>query len=399
MNTPQELVDQAIKNGYEKIAITDHGSLGGAYHLHSSAKNKIPYIVGIENYCVDELNQTGGKKRIKGKNSHLILLAKNDKGYKSLLKLNYLANKDTEHFYYKPRNTFDEVFENKEGLIVGTACIASVWGRLLKDGKEDEAKLFFKKFVDEFKDDFYAEVHLNELKDSLTQKMYNDYIISWANEFGVPIILASDAHYTTPDMAEIQELSFKLRKDDSKEAGEFFQCHHLFLHTEKDFKKMNLDFNYNYDNSKIEEWMSNSKIIADKCNFRFKEREEITLPRYCFDEYRELRRLSYEGMEKHFGVPVKELPKNYQERLNKELDMYRKKGMARYILILWDIFQFARREDIYFSAGRGSAGGSLVLCSLGIVAWLMDPLLERNDFLFERFISDQRCVDMRIKYY
>jgi DNA polymerase-3 subunit alpha len=353
INTPEEIVQKTVELNQPGVALTDHGSLGGILRLKNAAlKAGIKPITGIENYCVENLIEEDNKgKRIKQKNAHVILLAKNLKGYKNILHLNYLANKDVEHYYYKPRNIFDELFKYHSGIVVGTACIASGFANYLKRDMPYEAEKLFKKFVEVFKDDLFAELQINEIEE---QKHYNKWLINQANKYGVPIVLTADAHYINPDGAEIQEFSFALRKDDDKEVGEEFQCHHLYLHNINDFKKLNALFDYGYSDYQIDMWCKNSIDVMNKIDFIIPERNKMILPRQAFDEDDRLMELVRQGMCEHFNVDdYKKVPKEYRERIRTELDIIIRKGVSRYFLILWDIFQFIKKEKISTGVSRG----------------------------------------------
>lgn len=397
LNTPQELVAKAAELGQPGIALTDHGQLGGILKLKEACKKSgIKPITGIENYCVENLVEIDSKtgKRIKQKNAHVILLAKNTKGYKNILRLNYLANQK-DHFWYKPLNTFDELFKYSEDVIVGSACIASGFSNLMQRGLYEEAEKLFITFTEVFKENFYAEIQINEIEE---QKVYNSWLMNQANKHGVPIVLTSDAHYIDGSGAEIQKFSFDLRKEDDKEVGEEFQCHHLYLHTIDDFKRLNKEFGFNYTDEQIETWCDNSVDIANKIDFVLPERDRMFLPRQAFDEDERFMELTKQGIMEYFQVDnYEDVPQEYKDRIRTELDLIIRKGLCRYLLTLWDIFKFIKDKKISVGCGRGSAGGSLVLCALGITKWALDPL--KQGLIFERFVSRERLPDQIIDYY
>jgi DNA polymerase-3 subunit alpha len=395
LNTPEDLVKKAVEFNQPGVALTDHGMAGGWVRLNNACKkNGLKPIFGIENYCVDKLeeyNELG--KRIRKKNNHVILLIKNNEGYKNLLRLNYEANQE-KSFYYKPRNSFEELFKFSEGLIVSTACASSGFANLLIEGKPEEAEKLFNKFLEVFKDDFYAELQINEME---FQKQYNQWLIDIANKNGVPIILTADSHYVDRDGGKIQEFSFSLRNDDDKEVGEQFECHFLYLHNINDFKEQNQWFKYNYANYQIDGWCKNTIDILNKVKFVFPQREKMLLPRQAFDEDEELMKLTRKGLIKHFKVEkYEDCPQEYRERVKEELELIMRKGVARYFLLLNDMSKFANENNIWRGPARGSSGGSLVCCCLDIIDWQMDGI--KNGLLFQRFISDSRLSDSIIDY-
>src|SRR6478609_21425 len=159
ISTSKEYVKKANEFGHPAMAVTEHGRLSSWFDHQKACKDgNVTPIFGVEMYMVDELVTLDKGKRVRGKTYHLILIAKDEIGYKNIMKLNYLSNLDEDHYYYNPRITFDELFAHSEGIKVGTACIASKWGRLLRDGEFIEAERWFDKFHQHFKENFYAEV-------------------------------------------------------------------------------------------------------------------------------------------------------------------------------------------------------------------------------------------------
>lgn len=397
LNTPAQMIEQAKKHGHSACAITDHGVLGGTYAFQKAALAAgIKPLLGMEGYSAFNLvdMDTTGKKRIKTKNNHIILLAKNEAGWKSLLRLNYISNADEEHFYYKPRFTFEELFKYKEGLVVSTACIASPFANLLKENKFEEAEKLFDKFCLEFKDNLFAEVQLNEIE---FQKDYNNWLISQANKKGIPIIITGDCHYMEPDGAAAQELMFQARKEDENEVGQTFACRSLYYHGIEDYHNFNKDWNYGYSDGQIDEWCSNTLLVADKINFLIPERTKMLLPRQAFDEDDTLTEKAVKGLCDYFGVKeLKDCPKEYVDRLLFELKLLIKKGVARYFLVLQDVLSWCDENNISHGPGRGSACGSLVAMCLGITSKAIEPI--SNRLLFSRFISEDRLTDCYIDY-
>lgn len=396
INTPAQMVEQAIKHGHSACAITDHGVMGGTYGFQLACeKNGIKPLLGMEGYVVDNLVDTDPKgKRVRMKNNHIILIAKNLAGWHSLLKLNYLSNLDENHFYYKPRFSFKELFEHKEGLLVSSACLASGFANLLKLGREEQAERLFEKFCYEFGEDFFAELQLNEIPE---QKQYNAWLISQATHYGIPLIITGDCHYALPEGSDAQEMAFKIRKDDENEVGQEFACRHLYYHGIDDYKKFNEMWHYGYSNEQIESWCANTLIAADKVEFTIPPRTKMRLPRQDFDEDTKLVSDSKKGLCEYFGVDdYSKCPKEYRDRLEFELQLMIRKGVARYFLVLKDILDWCDRNKISRGPGRGSVGGSLVAMCLKITCEAISPL-ERG-LLFERFISKARLTDCIIDY-
>lgn len=396
LNTPAQMIDQVVKHSHSACAITDHGSMAGTYTFQKAAlKAGVKPLLGMEAYVVKDLITTDEKeKRIKTKNNHIILIAKNKEGWKNLLKLNYISNADDDHFYYKPRFTFDELFEHKNGLLVSTACIASPFSNLLKENKDKEAEELFDKFCLNFKDNLFAEIQLNEIE---FQKQYDNWLIEQANKKGVPIIITGDCHYTEPDGAAAQELMFQARKEDENEVGQTFACRSLYYHGIEDYHNFNKNWNYGYSDEQIDEWCSNTLLAADKVNFLIPERTKMLLPRQAFDEDDEITERAIKGLCDYFGVKeLKDCPKEYVDRLLYELKVIIKKGVARYFLVLQDALKWCDDNHISRGPGRGSACGSLTTMCLGITSKSINAIA--NGLLFERFISEDRLTDCYIDY-
>ena len=392
ISTPDEIAEQAKLHGHTACAITDHGNMSGTFAFQRAClKRGIKPLLGMEGYVVDKLVEEDEKgKRKRNKNNHIILLAKDEVGWKSLLKLNYLSNSDENHFYYKPRFSFKELFENKEGLVVSSACLASSFSNLLKLGKEKEAEDLFARFCTEFGEDFYAELQMNEIPD---QKDYNQWLISQATHYGIPLILTADVHYALPEGAETQEMAFKMR--DGKGEEQTFECRHLYYSGIEDFKKFNKLWNYKYTDEQIEEWCGNTMEVANKVNYLIPERTKMRLPRQAFDEDREIINLAQKGLCDFFHVnSFNECPKDYRDRLLFELNLIVRKGISRYFLVLRDIIKWCDENKISHGVARGSVGGSLVARSIGIIGNAINPM----ELLFERFISNERLVDCYIDY-
>lgn len=396
----EDYAKKAHSLGHTSLAITDHGRMTGVYaHQQACDKYGIKPIFGVESYLVDNLVSLNEKdKRVRDKTNHLILLAKNETGYKNLLRLNYISMNDDEHFYYTNRITQQELFQYGDGLMVGTACLGSKWGRLLRDGKEDDAVKLYLEFLDRFKDDFYTEVQLNELTYEMDhlkegQKSVNDFLIDLANKHGVPIVLTGDVHYAEKGQDELQTISIAIRNKDTIDNLTFeIESKHLYYHKKNDYFTFNKDFGYNYSEDKISEWTSNTQVVADKCNYRIPERRRMFIPSLTDNDEEVLVEASRKALQEKFDNNP---PKEYEERLSHELEILIRKGFSSYVLILKDIVDFVLKEGFMVAPGRGSAAGSLVLYLLGITS--IDPI--EHGLLFERFLSDQRSPDLVPQYF
>ena len=401
--SPEDYAKRASEYGHEALAVTDHGRLIALYnHQQSCLKYGIKPIFGMEAYLTDELVHEEDGKRKRTHANHLILLVKNETGYKNLLKLNYISNKDTDHFYYVPRITEDELFENGEGLIVNSACIASKFSMLIRENKIDDCEKLIVKYLEKFKEDFYIEIQLNELTKKIDeaefgQKTVNEVMMSFADKYGIPIILTSDTHYLNKEDNEIQNLSIAMRSKETRNTSSFhLEAQNLYYHKIEDFLRFNKEFGYNYSEEKILQYCSNAYDVSKKCDFLIPERKKMLLP-YVYgsqeNDDSELIKKAREGLKNRLGGKI---TKEYKDRLNYELEILLRKGFSSYILILEDLFRYVNsKETLYHGIARGSGGGSLVLYSLGITE--LNPL--KYGLLFERFLSAERAPDFVINYF
>lgn len=408
VGTSEQYAKIAKEKGHSAIAITDHGKMNGHYdHFLACKKHGIKPIFGVEAYVEFQLERTEmvkeKEKRVRNKNMHLVLLAKNEIGYQNILKLNYLSNSDEKHYYYRNQITIKELFEHKEGIIVGSACMGSPFARLYREEGAEKSEKLFKLFVEQFGEDFYAELQMNEITHELEasedgqvfekgQISVNEWIISLAKKYNVPIVLTGDVHYQSPGLDKIQTLAIAISRGVTlSELDWELEGKSLFFMGVEDFHTFNKEWGYNYTEEEINEWCENTQVIADKCEFEFKERNRLLLPEFSENDDRLLIEESKKGLITKLKVSDwNEVPKEYRDRLVKELEIIIRKGFASYIMILWDVFNFARIEQIMRGPARGSGGGSLLLFALDIST--LDPI--KYGLIFERFLSDERSMDV-----
>lgn len=406
VSSSEDYVKKAVSYNHKALAITDHGRLNGIYeHQTQCLKYDIKPIIGMEMYLSDNLEmfekKRGKGKRIRTKNYHIILLVKNEIGYKNLLYLNYLSMKDTTHFYYLPRITQKELFANSEGLIIGTACIVNPFCSLLRAGKQDEAISLFQKYVEVFKEDFYVELQLNELINEMDdlqygQKTSNDFMIMMANKFGIPIVLTGDIHYTEKGQDKLQTLSIAIRNKNTIDNITFeLESKELYYHNVNDYIEFNERWKYGYSKKNILEWCRNTEIVADKCNFLIPLRKRLHLPQMTDDDDKNLIVEGRKGLMLRLGIDnYSEIPEEYKKRLEHELKILIRKGFSSYCLICKDISDFSLENGIYGRIGRGSASGSILLWALNIHNF--DSI--KHGLLFERFMSKDRSPDLVVDY-
>ncbi len=373
----KELVERAKEFRMPALAMTDHGNLFGAVEFYKQVKKAgIKPIIGCEIYVAPGSRLDRGGSEGEGAAFHLILLARDNTGYRNLVTL--VTKAYLEGFYYKPRIDMDLLEQYSGGLIGLSACLKGEIPFCLQKGYLDRAReraLQFKHILGP--ENFYLEIQENGLPE---QRAVNSQLVELARELHIGLVATNDCHY--------------LRKEDAK-AHDILLCIQT-ARTLKDTNRMKLSTDEFYFKSPEEmkeafreypEAISNTIAIAERCNVEFKLGESL-LPRYKVetgetpDEY--LHKLAGDGLGAKFDGG--EIPQAYRDRLDYELSVIRKMGYASYFLIVWDFISYARSKGIPVGPGRGSAAGSLVAYTIGITE--IDPI--QYNLLFERFLNPER---------
>ncbi len=372
----KEMLDWVEKLEMPAVALTDHGNLYGAVEFYQTAKEKgIKPIIGCEMYLAyEKMHQK--RPKIDDKKYHLVLLVKNEKGYKNLVKL--ITKAHLEGFYYKPRIDEEILAEHSEGLICLSGCLQGKIPQLILAKKIKEAKETALKYQEIFgKENFYLELqHHPNLPE---QKKVNSALIEISKKYHIPLVATNDCHYLRPEDAEIQDILMLINTGADPNSPE-----RLTMKAD-DFsmrppEKMIEDF------KDIPSAIENTLKIAESCNFDF-ELGKIKLPKFetpngqSPQEY--LEKLCFEGAKKRYGENI---PPKVIERLKYELEIIKQTGFACYFLIVQDFVNWAKKNQIVVGPGRGSVGGSLVAFLLNITN--VDPL--KYNLLFERFLNPER---------
>lgn len=369
----KRLIDAAKNKGQTAIAITDHGVMYGAVDFYKSAKQAgIKAIIGCEVYVAPR-SHTQKEKFYDSGYSHLVLLCKNETGYKNLIKLVSIGF--TEGFYSKPRIDRELLKEHSEGLIVLSACLAGEIPKALMKNDYEQARQIAAWYKDVFGDDYYLELQDHGIYE---QKQINPDIIKLSRELNIPLVATNDVHYIEKNDSEAHKVLLciqtgkKLGDEDTLE----FKTDEFYLKSESEMLELF---------KSVPEAIENTQKIADKCNFEF-EFGNIKLPYFDIGnrnhaEY--LRELSLNGLHKNYGnLPAKETI----ERLEYELSVIEKMGYVDYFLIVADFVNYAKKHGIPVGPGRGSGAASLVAYCIGITG--IDPI--KYNLLFERFLNPER---------
>ncbi len=374
-NRIDDLVARAREFEQPALAVTDHGVLHAAWEFQEKAKAAgIKPIIGMEAYVAP------GDRRIKSRSLsggkpyyHLVLLARDNVGYKNLIKLSSLGF--TEGFYTRPRVDRELLAKYGEGIIVSSACMAGEVAVHLLNSDFDGAKAVAQWYADVFPDRYYLEVQAHEAPN---QQLLNERIFALAKELSLPVVATNDAHFLRAEDHDAHDvlLCIGLGKDRS-DANRMRYDRGLFF---KNANEMRDRFPSRPD------VLENTLKIADEVDVTFNKGYKLPsfpLPKGVRTENELLVDLAERGAKDRYGDPI---PANVRERLDYELGVITKTGYAGYFLIVHDFIRAAREMGIPVGPGRGSAAGSLVAYSLRITD--VDPLT--FDLLFERFLNPER---------
>jgi len=389
-----EVIDKAIEYGMDSIAITDHGTMYGVIEFYKTAKKKgIKPIIGCEIYVAPR-SHIDKTPKIDQEYYHLILLAKNEQGYKNLVKLVSIAHMDG--FYYKPRVDKDLLRKYSEGLIASTACMHGEIPRSILAGNLGQAEKIALEHNEIFgQGNFYLELqHHPTLPD---QKIVNDALIEISKKTGIPLVAAKDSHYINPDDRKAQEVLLclqtgKMMDDPTR------------MEIDADLSLPSGEEMTNYF-SEVPEAIENTRKIADMCNLEIK-MGELFLPNFPIPEGYSiesfLERECYLGLLKRFvkndetwnelndgdlrKAIEEKVDKEKIERLDYELGVIKNSGYAGYFLVTADFINWAKNNGVFVGPGRGSAAGALVAYVMNITN--LNPL--EHDLLFERFLNPDR---------
>ncbi|CAB5218175.1 DNA polymerase III subunit alpha [uncultured Caudovirales phage] len=397
LNTPHELLEAAKNQGQTSLSITDHGTLSSHRDMQIAAKELgMKPILGLEAYisATDRFDKRAVAKRDDNTSlyNHIILLAKNDEGLKNLQKLSQIAW--TEGYYHKPRIDMECLFEHGDGIIVISGCMNGLISKAIERGEMDKAKELVLGFKKRFGEDFYIEVQAHN------PESLNTALFALADEFGVKPVATGDCHFAKKEERDLEELLLILstKPSENKEADYasgrarssiLDRFDHLYPNRPISFADINVYI------------QSRSEIEADFVKAGF-ERKDIYESSIEIDS-------KIEAYDFHENLDLLPVPKKnalktlkdmcdkslvdmgldneiYKERLEEELKVIKDKNFSSYFLVVSDMVNWAKQNEILVGPGRGSAAGSLVCYLMGITD--VDPI--KFDLLFFRFINPER---------
>ncbi|MDP1845390.1 MAG: DNA polymerase III subunit alpha [Candidatus Moranbacteria bacterium] len=371
-----ELLDRAKELGMEALALTDHGVLYGAIEFYQKAKDRgIKPIIGCEMYLTPN-GRKNKRPKIDDTRHHLILLAKNDAGYKNLMKLVTIAH--LEGFYYKPRIDREILRKHSEGLIGLSACVEGEVPSLVLSGRKEEAEKIAREYEDIFgQGHFFLEIQ--DHPKFPNQKIANDGLIEISKRTGIPLVATTDLHYVNLDDAPIQDILLCVQTNRKVSESNRMNLMDFDLHMRSP-QEIQEGFGH------IPEAIENTWKIAEMCNLEI-ELGNTKLPFYTVpegytpDSY--LLELCEKGLAQRFE---KEITGEHRDRMDFELSVIEKTGFASYFLIVQDFVNWAKKKGIVVGPGRGSAAGSFVSYLLNVTN--IDPI--EYNLLFERFLNPER---------
>jgi len=403
----EDIMTRAKEVGAPGISLTEHGNMSSFYKFYKHAKeSNINPIVGCELYTNDLYHSDNEKflelkkgstdvigdagehlDKTAAANNHTLVYSKNYEGVKNILKV---SNASFDTFYRKPLSSMDKVYNTlDENNIITTGCLQSKWNQYILAGNEVAALELIKKYRDKFGDDFYLEIQLNNLD---IQMQCNNFYHKVYQKTGIKPVFSLDYHYANKDDWYIQYLLYVIRQRETVQSYTpddwFYTVHSLYI---KEIDEIYAEAEkYGMDKNFLELAIDSTFEINDKVN--------IELPKYPdnFPKYHEdkkqsetefMDKLKVKWVEKIGNGLLPENDKRYTDRLKYELDIIKDKGFIDYFLILDDLLNnFVYKVGGATGAGRGSAGGSLVLFVLDITK--IDPI--RHNLIFERFLNPAR---------
>ena len=369
-----QLMERVKECGQTAVACTDHGVMYGCVQFYKAAKKAgVKPIIGCEVYVAtrtrfDKVNKIDG-------NHHLILLCKNETGYKNLIKM--VSAAFTEGFYSKPRIDKQLLEQYHEGLICLSACLAGEIPQALLAGDYERAKAAALWYNDLFgPGNYYIELQDHGLAEDETVL---PRLIQLARDTGIPMAATNDAHYLRREDARVQEILLCIQTGKTiQDADKMeFQTDEFYLKTTEEMYSLF---------SMVPEACANTARIAEQCSFDF-DFGHTKIPYYKapdgMDNQAYFEKLCWEGLERRYGPDV---PEANRERLQYEIGVIRSMGYTNYYLIVFDYINFAKSQNIPVGPGRGSGAGSIAAYCVGITD--IDPI--RYNLIFERFLNPER---------
>lgn len=379
------MVEAAYQNNMPAVALTDHGNIFGAVNFFKQAKEKkIKPILGCEIYVAPKSRFDKKAERKSPVHFHLILLVKDEKGYRNLCQL--ITKAYLEGFYYRPRIDKELLTQYGEGLIGLSACLKGEVSHFLRLGQEEKAEEVALEYASFFSPgDFYIEIQDHGMEE---QKDVNPKLIRLARKLNFPLVATNDVHYRSKEDAEIQDvlLCIQTNRKVTDQDRIRFGAEEFYFKSSAEMIELF---------GETPDAIQNTAKIAAQCNFEFPTSGHF-LPKFNPPKGISLEEHFEKVVKQGFQMQMKDLIKKedghslaldeYEERLEREIRLVKEMGFEGYFLIVWDLIKMAKDNEIPVGPGRGSVAGSLLAYSLGITD--IDPL--EYGLLFERFLNPDR---------
>lgn len=351
--TIPDLVGRAKDLGYPALAITDHGTCTGIIDFYQECKKQgVKPILGCEFYLASEITVNGCDTY------HLVILAKDIKGYRNMMKLDTYAH---EHFYRKPRISFEALEQYHEGLVCTTACVA---GPLSAENADE----MYSRLLSIFGDDLYVEIQPHNFPEQL------EYNKKWEN-LGKTIVTL-DSHYVNKEDIPVHKMWLGLGDD-----SQYYVSDDYYLQSEEDIVKW-----FKSNSMDITKALENVQEIVDKCNVEI-EFGGQHYPVFCDDPATYVKKRCNEGF-KRLGISKLPNSNQYIKQVRHEFDVLNKLNYLNYFCIIDDMLKHCRESGIPMGLGRGSVVGSLTAYLMGITQ--LDPI--KYNLVFERFANPERVT-------
>ncbi len=372
-----DLIARAKSFGMDALAVTDHGSMYGAFKFYLKAKAAgIKPIIGVETY-VARRSRFDKEGKIDTDPYHLVLLAKNETGYRNLMKL--VTHAHLEGYYYRPRIDFELLKEHHDGLICLSACLQGQVSSLFLEGKDEEAEKTARAYSELFgPDHYYLELQRHPAIPDCDR--INEKIVALSRTLGLPLVATNDIHYVDASDAEAQEILLCVQTQhtivEKNRPLSMIGSPDFYMRSPDEMKELFAQY---------PEAIENTVKIARMCDISLDVGKWI-LPRYPLPEGSTSAKYLEDMVNERVGGRYPRITEEIKTRIDYELDIINKKGYATYFLIVQDFVNWAKDHAITVGPGRGSAAGSVISYILGITG--LDPFF--FNLPFERFLNPYR---------
>ena len=362
--------------GQSAVAVTDHGVMYGAVDFYRACKAEgVKPIIGCEVYVAPR-GMTDRVHELDAEARHLVLLCKNETGYRNLC---YLVSRAfLDGFYIKPRIDKELLWQHTEGLIAMSACLAGEVPRLILGGNYEGAKRAALEMKEHFGEDYYLEIQDHNLPEDAEVVRG---IVRIHQETGIPLVATNDAHYTRREDAAMQDtlMCIQMGRTVDDPGRMKFETEEFYIKSEEEMARLFPDW---------PEAIENTAKVAEKCNLEFEfgkyHLPEFKLPEGWTDPDAYFEHLCWEGFARRYP----EGSRKNREQLEYEMGVIRQMGFVDYFLIVSDFIGYAKSHNIPVGPGRGSAAGSMVSYCMNITD--VDPV--KYDLFFERFLNPERVT-------